>query len=63
MNRSTEQRIKQVARITLKEYEQGNNARCLKSIWRKFINPQFGICYRTYLNYMNTPIQIKECKE
>lgn len=32
-------------------YEPGNQARSLKQVWRRFVKPRMGICYRTFLNY------------
>lgn len=36
--------------ITAEHYEAGNQAKCYKAVWRRWIWPQFKICYRTYLN-------------
>lgn len=33
-------------------YEAGNQAKCYKAVWRRWIEPEFGICYRTYLNML-----------
>lgn len=52
---STAARINAVRQITMQHYEPENIAKCYKAIWRKFIRPQFGICYRTYLNYIGQP--------
>lgn len=32
-------------------YEPGNHARSLKQVWRKYVAPQMGIGYRTFLRY------------
>jgi len=57
MHNSTKVRIRLINQITLAHYEDGNQSRCYKAIWRKYIRPQFGVCYRTYLNYLNTPVE------
>jgi len=50
---STLQRIEMIQQITKQHYEEGNQSRSYKAVWRNHIRPQFGICYRTYLNYVN----------
>lgn len=54
---STQARIKQIHDITQRYYEIGNQSKCYRAVWKNYIYPQFGICYRTYLNYINTPPQ------
>ena len=48
--------IERIQQITQKYYEEGSQAKCYRAIWRNYIYPQFGIHYRTYLNYINTPL-------
>lgn len=36
--------------ITEEHYEKGNNRRCYHQVWRRYIYPIYGCCYRTYLN-------------
>lgn len=57
MYNSTRARIQQIREITQKHYEEGNQSKCYRAIWRRHIYPAFGICYRTYLNYVNTPMK------
>ena len=57
MYNSTKVRIRAINQITSVHYEDGNQSRCYKAIWRKYIRHQFGVCYRTYLNYLNTPVE------
>lgn len=59
MYKSTQARIKQIREITQKHYEEGNQSKCYRAIWRNYIYPVFGVCYRTYLTYVNTSIQSK----
>lgn len=58
MYNSTQARIKQIQEITQKHYEIGNQSKCYLAIWKKHIYPMFGICYRTYLNYISTPVKV-----
>lgn len=54
--KSTLCRIKEVCAITREHYEVGNQSKCYRAVWRKHIEPKYGICYRTFLNYIGTPI-------
>lgn len=57
-NKSTLVRAEKVKAITALHYEPGNLAKCYKAVWRRWIEPEFGICYRTYLNMLGiTPEQ------
>ncbi len=53
---NTAKRIKIVCDITQEYYEPGNRAKCYKEIWRRYVNPLYPMCYRTYLAYINTPL-------
>lgn len=56
--KSTLARAEKIKAITALHYEQGNQAKCYKAVWRHWIEPEFGICYRTYLNMLGiTPEQ------
>ena len=37
-------------------YEPGNQARCYKRIWLRHALPELGINYRTFLNYVKSPL-------
>lgn len=54
--KSTLCRIREVCEITREHYEQGNQSKCYRAVWRKHIEPKYGICYRTFLNYIGTPM-------
>ena len=54
-HKSTIERIKKVRALTERYYEPGNNQRCYKAVWKKYVNPIYPMCYRTYLNYLNIP--------
>ncbi len=54
--KSTSLRIRDICAITNTHYEVGNQSKCYKAIWRQYIEPKYGICYRTYLNYIGTPL-------
>ena len=51
-HKSTLARAEQIKTLTALHYEAGNQAKCYKAVWRRWIEPQFGICYRTYLNLL-----------
>lgn len=56
--KSTLARAEKIKTLTALHYEQGNQAKCYKAVWRHWIEPEFGICYRTYLNMLGiTPEQ------
>lgn len=55
MYKSTKAKAKTVKMITAKHYENGNNAKCYKAVWRRHIAPVMGICYATYLAYLKIP--------
>lgn len=61
-HKSTLARVKVIREITERYYEAGNNSRCYKSIWRHYVYPVFGCCYRTYLNYLSIPITMESEK-
>lgn len=51
-HKSTIARAKQIKAVTALHYEAGNQAKCYRAVWRHWIEPEFGICYRTYLAYL-----------
>ena len=56
-HKSTLERTKKIRAITERYYEAGNNRRCYKAIWKKYIYPIYPMCYRTYLNYLDIPTE------
>ena len=54
-HKNTIERTKKIRAITERYYEAGNNSRCYKAVWKKYIYPIYPMCYRTYLNYLNIP--------
>ena len=54
-HKSTLARVKAIRAITELHYEAGNNQRCYKQVWRHYVFPIYGCCYRTYLNYLGIP--------
>lgn len=54
--KSTLCRIREICDITREHYEAGNQSKCYHAVWRNYIEPRYGICYRTYLNYINEPL-------
>ena len=51
-HKSTLARAEKIKSLTALHYEVGNQAKCYKAVWRRWIEPEFGICYRTYLNML-----------
>lgn len=51
-HKSTLARAEKVKALTEQHYEAGNQAKCYKAVWHHYIEPEFGICYRTYLNML-----------
>ncbi len=51
-HKSTLARAERIKAITAMRYEPGNQAKCYKAVWRHWIEPEFGICYLTYLRYL-----------
>lgn len=51
-HKSTLLRAQAVRRLASVYYEPGNQGRCHKSVWRNYVYPEYGICYRTYLKYI-----------
>lgn len=48
------ERMKREVRLIAKRhYEPGNHMRCYKEVWRRYVLPKMGICYRTFLNYLH----------
>ena len=50
--KSTLARAEKIKALTALHYEARNQAKCYKAVWRHWIEPEFGICYRTYLNML-----------
>lgn len=53
LRKSTLLRARMVRRLSEVYYEPGNQSRCHKNVWRNFVYPEYGICYRTYLSYVH----------
>ncbi len=51
-HKSTIIRAAKVRALTEAHYECGNQSRCYKAVWRRWIYPEFGLSYRTYLNLL-----------
>lgn len=50
---STVKRMEMIRKLADEFYEEGNQSKCYASVWRSKIFPQYGICYRTFLNYVH----------
>lgn len=49
-------RAKIIQTLTAEFYQPERHDRCYKWVWRKHINPQFGMCYHSYLRYLRVEI-------
>lgn len=49
-------RAKALQELTAQHYEPERHDRCYKWVWRKYVYPQFGICYHSYLRYLHTVV-------
>lgn len=56
---NTLRRIDLVCDIVRKHYEPGRRDRCYKEIWRRYVNPVYPMCYRTFLNYIGTNTELE----
>lgn len=59
-HKSTLARAEKVKALTALHYEAGNQAKCYKAVWRHWIEPEFGICYRTYLDLLGIDPEAEE---
>lgn len=50
--KSTKQRIREIQKIVMENYEVGDQKKCYKAIWRRIIYPRYKICYDTMLDYL-----------
>lgn len=55
-HKNTLRRIKLVCDIVQRHYEPGNYAKSYFKVWQQYVNPVYPCCYRTMLNYINTPV-------
>lgn len=53
---NTLRRIGLVNDIVRKYYEPGRRDRCYKEVWRRYVNPVYPMCYRTFLNYIGVNV-------
>ncbi len=56
MYTSTKARAKAAQMIAAKHYEQGNQSKSRKAVWRRYVAPAMGVCYSTFLAYLKMPI-------
>lgn len=54
--KSTEAKAEQLRRLTKKYYEEGNQSKCYKAVWRNYVYPLYKIDYRTYLRLLDIPL-------
>ncbi len=45
-------RVQRIRKIALEHYEPGRRDRSYKAVWEKHVRAEYGICYRTFLRYM-----------
>ena len=51
-HKSTLARAEKIKAITALHYEAGNQSKCYAAVWRRWIEPEFRIGYRTFQRYM-----------
>lgn len=49
-------RAEQIQAIVREHYEPGRQDRCLKWVWRRHVQPLYGVCYITFLKYLKVKI-------
>ena len=54
-HKSTLERVKKVRAIVDRYYEQGNNCKCYKAVWQRYVCPVDPMSYRTFLSYLDIP--------
>lgn len=54
---STKRRAEILRELAARHYEPGNQSRCYKAVWRRWVNPMYPMCYRTFLNYLSMPTE------
>lgn len=54
-HKSTLERVKKVRAIVDRYYEAGNNNRCYKAVWQRYVCPLYPMSYRTFLSYLDIP--------
>lgn len=62
-HKNTLKRIRLVCKIVLEHYEPGNQSKCYRKIWERYVYPVYPCSYKTLLRYINTPIGKEEEKE
>lgn len=55
-HKNTLRRMKLVCDIVQEHYEPGNYAKSYYKVWQRYVNPVYPCCYRTLLEYINTPL-------
>lgn len=48
-HKSTLERIRKVRAIVDRYYEAGNNSKCYKAVWQRYVCPLYPMSYRTFL--------------
>ena len=54
-HKSTLERIRKVRAIVDRYYEAGNNSKCYKAVWQRYVCPLYPMSYRTFLSYLDIP--------
>ena len=49
-------RARVIQEIVRQHYEPERQDRCKAAIWRRYIYPQFGVCYQSFLRYLHTRV-------
>lgn len=52
-------RAQRIRELTEQHFEPGRQDKCLKMVWRRHVQPVYGISYRAYLRYIR---YLKHCQ-
>ena len=55
LQQSTLLRKRRAVALAHLHHERGNQSRSLKQVWRRYAQPELGICYHTFLRYLKDP--------
>lgn len=52
IHKNTLLRAQCIAALATPYYEEGNQARCWRAVWRRYVYPVYPMCYNTFMKYM-----------
>lgn len=57
---STMERAQRIQDIVARYYEEGNQKRCLKAVWRLYVYPLYPMHYRTFLRHVGLDVEAEQ---